>query len=105
MNILAGISRGAAVLGSLQSLLPLVGALVQSAESLFPASGAGAQKFAHVLDVVKNTLTLAGTAVTEVEAQAPAIGAAIEAVVSAAKGKVIQNPQTGQWVAAPPAAA
>lgn len=85
-NIQAGLARGAAVLGALNGLLPVIGALVQSAEQLFPAAGSGAQKLQHVTDIIKNVLTLGGNAITDVEAIVPAVQTAINAVVAAAKG-------------------
>lgn len=91
-NISVGLQRGAAILGALNSLLPVIGALVQSAETLFPQAGAGAQKLAHVTDIIKNVLTLGGTAIADVEAILPAVQSSITTIVSAAKGPLPSAP-------------
>lgn len=99
MNILAGLSRAAGVIGALQGLVPLLGSLVQEAESLFPNTGnpTGATKLAWVQGIVKNTLAFAGQAVADVEAFIPQITATINAIVAAAKAPA-------QTASTPPAA-
>jgi hypothetical protein len=91
-NIQAGLQRGAALLGAINGLLPVIGALAQSAEQLFPAAGSGAQKLSHVTDIIKNALAFGGAAIADVEAIVPAIQSSINAIVAAAKGPLPAPP-------------
>lgn len=93
MNILTGLGRAAAVFGALNQLTPILGAVMQQAENLFPQPGSGAQKLQHVLDFMRSVLTIGGTAISDVEAVVPVLTVAINNVVAAAKGQAqIQPP-------------
>ena len=86
MNILQGLQRGAAIIGALNGLTPILGALITSAEKLFPNAGSGAQKLEYVQTVVKDVLTFGGAVVADVEAVLPAITTVINNIVAAANG-------------------
>lgn len=92
MNFLAGLQRGAALISALQGLLPVMGALVKSAESLFPNPGSGAQKLDYVMTVVKDVLAFGGAAINDVEAVVPTIVATVNNIVAVAKGAVPPPP-------------
>lgn len=98
MNFLAGLQRGAALVGAIQSLLPIMGALVKSAESVFPNPGSGPQKLDYVLTIVKDVLAFGGAAISDVESVVPAITSAVNSIVAAAK----DNPLPAPTPAPPP---
>lgn len=104
LNIMAGLQRGAAVLGALQGLVPVMGALVNQAESLFPTAGAGATKLAWVQGILNDVLTFSGVAIQDVASLSGTLMAVINNVVAAAKTPVAQLPPVPAPVA-PPAAA
>ena len=87
-NILGSLQRVAASFAALSSLLPLVGTLVQEAETLFPNAGSGAEKLAWVQKTIQTFLTLGGTLVSDVEAIIPRITVMINEIVAAWKNPV-----------------
>lgn len=84
-NILSSLQKVAASFAALNSLLPLVGTLVQEAESLFPAASSGAEKLAWVQHTIQNFLAIGGTAIADIEALIPKITIVINEIVTAWK--------------------
>lgn len=92
MNLLNGLQRGSLIIGALNGLVPVLGALINSAESLFPNPGSGVQKLTYVQGVIKDVLTFGGNAIADVEQILPAITSVINNIVAAAKGPLPSNP-------------
>ena len=91
MNFLNGLARASNVLAALNGLIPVIGALTQEAEALFPntGTGTGAQKLVWVQNILKNTLAFSGHAIQDIELFLPQVTNTINTIVAAAKGSPV----------------
>lgn len=98
-SIFAAATRFQGITAAIGTLGPIIGILIDTAQKLVPKSeNAGVTKFNAVLDGAKTYLVGLGNIASEVEQLVPTLALGINAAVEAYKGRLVQNPQTGQWV-------